>query len=97
MKRRVFILNDGGHDYSGASEFGEVVVCTEGVIPKNDIHQMYRLLNPHLEDADRGDLILISSLASLCSVATAIMAANHGEVHYLVFSNGRYQIKDLIL
>lgn len=95
-KRRVYVLNDGGHDYSGAAEYGEIVVCSEGAIPKNDINQMFRLLNPHLEAADRNDLIVVSSLASLCGVASAIMAANHGEVHYLVFINGRYVIKDLV-
>ena len=96
-KRRVFVLNDGGHDYREAERFGEIVVCSEGIIPKNDIHRMYRLLSPHLMDADKNDLILISSLASLCSVATAIMAANHGEVHFLVFANGQYFIQDIVV
>lgn len=95
-KRRVFVLNDGGHDYSGANDFGEVIVCSEGMIPKSDIGQMFRILSPHLEHADRNDLILIGSLSSLVGVASAIMAANHGEVHYLVYMNGRYVIKDLI-
>ena len=96
-KKTVYVLNDGGHDYSGASEFGEVIVCTEGAIPRNDISQMFRLLNPHLEHSKRDDYILIGSLTSLCSVASAIMAAQHGEVHFLVFANGRYMPKDLML
>ena len=96
-KRRVFVLNDGGHDYSGAAEFGEVIVCSEGMVPKNDIAQMFRLLNPLLEESQKDDLIVIGSLASMVGVASAIMAGLHGEVHYLVFGNGRYAVKDLMV
>ena len=96
-KRRVFVLNDGGHDYSGAAEFGEVIVCSEGMIPKNDVAQMFRILNPFLELSHKDDLIVIGSLASMVGVASAIMAGLHGEVHYLVFGNGRYAVKDLMV
>lgn len=96
-KRRVFVLNDGGHDYSAAAEFGDVIVCSEGMVPKNDIAQMFRLLNPLLEESQKDDLIVIGSLASMVGVASAIMAGLHGEVHYLVFGNGRYMIKDLMV
>lgn len=95
--RRVFILNEGTHDYSGAAKFGELVFCTEGLIPKNDINRIALTLEAVLEDSDRNDLIMISSLASLCAVASAIMAAMHGEVHFLVFHNGEYLQKDLML
>ncbi len=95
--RRVFILNDGGHDYSDAAAFGEIVICSTGVLLRNDISYMYRLLNPFLDEADRNDIIVVNGLASLVGVASAIMAANHGEVHFLVFVNGKYVIKDLML
>ena len=64
---------------------------------KNDVAQMYRVLSEFLADADAHDYIMICSLATLCSVASAIMAANHGEVHFLVYQNGKYHVKDLIL
>ena len=96
-QRRVFVLNDGGMDYSPAAAYGELVFCTEGSINKNDVAQMYRQLNEFLSEADAHDYIMICSLATLCSVASAIMAANHGEVHFLVYQNGKYHVKDLIL
>jgi hypothetical protein len=96
-KRKVFILSDGGHDYSAAEKFGQIIFCTEGPIHKDDVSQMYRTLNQALLDADAKDYILVSSLTSLCMVAAAIMADAFGEVHLLIHHNGRYEERDLML
>lgn len=95
--RRVYILNDGTHDYSEAEAFGELVFCTRGVLPKHDINRLYIELEETLSSSHPEDLIMISSFASLCSVAAAIMAAEHGEVHFLVYHEGKYLVKDLML
>ena len=94
---KVFIVSDGGHDYSDAERFGELVYCTEGVIRKDDIAQMYRELNSKLALAEPGDYLLISSLTSLCSVAAAILGFQFGEVHFLLYKDGQYVSRDLIL
>jgi len=94
---KVFIVSDGGHDYSDAERFGELVYCTEGVIRKDDIAQMYRELNDKLALAEPGDYLLISSLTSLCSVAAAILGFQFGEVHFLLYKDGQYVSRDLIL
>lgn len=95
--RRVFILNEGAHDYSGAEAFGEVVYCTQGLLPKRDINRMFLELEPYLSESQPNDLIMLSSLTSLCSVAAAMMAVMHGEVHFLVYHDGQYYQEDLIL
>lgn len=95
--RRVFVLNEGSHDYSEAEAFGELVFCTRGLLPKHDINRLFLELEEVLGDAQRTDLIMLSSLSSLCSVASAIMAANHGEVHFLVYHDGKYHEKVLML
>lgn len=95
--RKVFILSDGGHDYSDAERYGEVVVCTTGVLPKNDINRLFRELENVLDESTPKDLILLTGPASLCAVASAMMASMHGEVHYLVFHDGQYFEKDLML
>ena len=97
MTKRVFVLNDGGQDYSAANDFGELIFCTEGTLNKTDIAQLYRLLSPILDESNADDYVLLNGFASLCSVASSIMAALHGEVHFLVYSNGKYQVKDLLL
>jgi len=95
--RRVYVLNEGSHDYSGAEAFGELVFCTNGILQKTDINKMFLVLDDVLQESERGDLIMLSSLTSLCATASAIMAALHGEVHFLIYHDGKYVEKDLML
>lgn len=95
--RRVYILNEGTHDYSDAEQFGELVFCTSGILPKHDVNRLYLELDDVLSASEPQDLIMLSSLTSLCSIASAIMASLHGEVHFLIFHDGKYVEKDLML
>lgn len=96
IMRKVYILNDGGHDYSAAEEFGKLVYCSKGLLNKHDIHQMFRMLTDALADAQADDCIIFSSLGTLCSVATAIMVEKFGEVHFLIFNNNAYKEYTLV-
>jgi hypothetical protein len=97
MAKKVFIVSDGGHDYSDAKRFGELVFCTDEVIRKDDVAQMYRVLIHALRESGPEDFILVSSLTSLCMVAAAIMAERWCEIHLLIFKDGQYVPRDLIL
>lgn len=95
--RRVYVVNNGGHDYSGAAGFGELIYCTEGALRKDDTAQMYRELSAYLDDAESNDLLLLTSLTTLCCVASAIMAARFGEVHFLLFKEGQYVERTVVI
>ncbi len=95
--KRVYVVNNGGHDYTDAERFGAVTFCTDHVIAKHDTAQMFRELNEALQDANHDDYILISSLATLCSIACSILAARFGEVHLLIFRDGKYIERSLML
>lgn len=97
MSKRVYIVSDGGHNYEDAKRFGELIFCTERVIKRSDIAQMYRELGEALLTAQAEDYILVSSLTSMCMVAAAIMADRFGELHLLIYEDGRYTAHDLIL
>lgn len=94
--RRVFIVNDGGHNYADAKRFGEITFCTDKVIRRSDTAQMYRELNCALATADAEDYLLVSSLTSLCIVAAGILAAAHGELHLLIYEGGQYVARDIM-
>lgn len=87
---KVFVLNDGGYDYSNASAFGEVVICSRGFV-KKEISYCYRLLLKHLENATEDDYIVLSGLTSLCCVATAIMIERFGKVNFLIHKENYYE------
>jgi hypothetical protein len=94
---KVFVLNKAGHDYSDAERFGEIVFCTEGSLDKMDTQQMYRDLSTELSKSESCDFLLLTSLASLCSVASAIFAAKHGCLNLLLFHNDRYVVRSIFL
>lgn len=87
---KVYVLNNSGHDYTDAERFGDIVFCTEGNLPKNDISALFRTLSDALAFAREEDYIVVSSLSSVCAIAAGIMADRYGKVNFLVFESGRY-------
>ena len=86
----VYVLNKAAHDFSDAERFGELVYCTQGSIDKMDLQQMYREMSEALLDSQPDDYILLTSLASLCSIACSIFSLMHGRLNLLIFHNGAY-------
>ena len=94
----VYIVNKGGHDYSPAEEFGELVFLTEGVLEPTAVSQMYREIKEKLKNSNPEDYILLTSLTVTCAVAAAIFASKHSRVNFLLFSKGnRYVERTLVL
>ena len=96
-QKTVYILNKASHDFSAAERFGKLVYCTEGTLDKLDVAQMYRQLSAALSASSPDDYILLTSLTSLCSVASAIMADQHGQVNFLIHTSNGYVERTLYL
>jgi hypothetical protein len=94
---KVFVVNDGGHDFSAAKQYGELVFCTKGTLSKYDVGQMFRELSEAMEGSHIDDYILLTSLTTLCSVASAIFAAKHGRVNFLIFKDDGYVERKVVL
>lgn len=86
----VYVTNRGPHNYSGAEKYGSLVYCTDGSLDKFDLSEMYRQLTTAMADSQAEDYILLTSLTSLCSVACAIFAAKHGQLHVLIHRGNSY-------
>jgi len=95
--RKVFILNDGGHNYSPAKEYGELVFLNIPYEVKWDISRIYATLKDGLRDADEDDLIVISNLTTFCCVATALMVEWYGRVNYLLYKKDKYIERNLVI
>jgi hypothetical protein len=85
---KVYILNKGGHDYSDATRFGELVYCSEGLIPKFSTSHMVRVFQGAFQDSQNIDYILLTSLSTMCSIACAIFAKKHGRLNLLIHQAG---------
>lgn len=88
---RVYVTNKGGHDYSAAKRYGQLVFCTEGTIPRYNTSTMFRAVNECMEESTQEDYILLTSLTTLNCVACAHFAHKHGRLNLLLFQpkNGR--------
>ena len=88
--RRVYVPNKGSHDYTAAWDFGDLVFCTGGRVNRKDLTTMHSELSHAMDDADEGDYILLTSLASLCAIACSIFATRFGRLNLLIFEDGEY-------
>jgi hypothetical protein len=91
MTKKVYILSDNGHDYTDARRFGELVKLD---IPSHIKHKpniLYAELKKGLEDAEEGDYIVVSHLASHVAVATAIMVEWYGKINLLIYHKEAYE------
>lgn len=87
---KVFIVNNSGHDFSGAKNFGEVVFLSTGAIPRYNINQMYREFSNVLKHSKPDDFLLCTALTQMNMVAAAIFAHLHGRVNLLIHKNNGY-------
>lgn len=84
----VYVINRSGHDLSPAEEFGDLVYLTSGPINKFKTNQIYRLMKPILEVSEPDDLILLSSLNVMSSIACAMFAVTHnGRLNLLLYDH----------
>ena len=90
MTRKVFIPNKGGHDYSKAAKFGELVFVTEGTQDRFAVSNIYRAFVDAMADSDKMDYFLPSSMNTLNTIGAAVFAKKHGRLNFLLFSEGKY-------
>ena len=96
MQKNVYILSDGGHDYSDAERFGTLVFLPIPANAKWDIAALFDTLTEGLKDAEAEDYLIISHLTSVCCVATAILVEQFGRVNFLLYRGGKYEERVLV-
>ena len=87
---KVFIINKSGHDYSPAQEFGDLVFLSEGFVEPYDLNIHYREFSEKLQEAQEGDYLLITSLASLNALAGWILGIKGLSLNLLLFKGNKY-------
>lgn len=91
MSQRVYVLGNGGHDYSDALRFGELVHIDIPHRAKWDLSQLYDILHKELEDATEEDYLVISNLTSTCCIASGFFVEWFGKVNFLIYQNNKYE------
>lgn len=94
---RVFVVNKSAHDFSAAEQFGDIVFMSEGPMNRYSCNHMYRTFNKAMQYSEGHDYIVPCSLNVMNSIACAIFARKHGKLNLLLFKEGEYIERNLVL
>ncbi len=93
----VYVVNKGGHDYKPAEKFGRLHFLSEGSVSKFAVNKIYRDFAMHLRSSGPDDYILITGLSTMNVVACSCFSFLHGRLNILLYKNGRYTERKLVL
>lgn len=82
----VWLTNMGGHDYSKAKRFGNLVPFTIGNVNPFNFDRIMATVGPKLDLANEDDYLLISGSPIICSVIIAMWLRRFGRVRVLQWS-----------
>ena len=99
---KVFIINDGGHDYSQAQTFGKLIVMTQGSINRFHLTKMVRTFSEFLGSSSEDDYLLFGGPALMAAVACSVFATKHKRLNLLIWmpddeTGGTYICRKTIL
>jgi hypothetical protein len=94
---KVFIVNKSSHNFSAAQEFGELIFLSEGPMHRYAANHMHRKFSDIMKDSEEGDYIVPCSLNVMNIIAGSIFAKKHKRLNLLLFKEGKYIERNLIL
>lgn len=97
MTTNVYVVNKSSHDFSAAKHFGDIVFLSEGPMNRYATNNMHRVFDVIMRDSNKEDYIVPCSLNVMNSIASAIFAKKHGRINLLLFKEGRYIERNIIL
>ena len=93
----VYIVNKSSHDFSPAKAYGDIVFLSEGPMNRYSTNNMHRIFSDKMKGCKAGDYIVPCSLNVMNSIACALFAFWHGKLNLLLFKNGSYIERNLVL
>jgi len=95
MIQKVLVPNRGGHDYSAAEQFGELVFVTTGHINRFATGKIYRECMTAVQDSSPDDYIMEVGPSICVTILAACFARQWGRLNLLIFSDGEYMPREL--
>ena len=98
-KPRVYVVNDGGHDFSPAMSRGELVILTRGSVNVFATDRLLQELKDKLNESHEDDFLLTSGNGLVSCLAHTFMMLKHGRVNLLIYSfkNKDYELRNMTL
>ena len=99
---KVYIVNEGRHDYKHAAVFGELQSLTKGYIARFHLTKMVRTFTEAFKESKEDDFIVVSGPSLMLATACSVFAYKHGRLNLLIWQpddelGGRYICRKTIL
>lgn len=95
--RHVYVANLSGHDFSPAEEYGKLVFVSGGATGRFSANTMFREWVGALRSSRPDDYIAPTGLTVNNMIGAAVFARMHGRINLLLFRNGRYIERSVVL
>lgn len=96
-EKKVYVVNKSAHDFGPAEEYGSIIFLSEGSMNRYAVNSMYRQFSMVMEESDGNDYIVPCSLNVMNAVACAIFGSKHKRLNLLLFKDGLYLERNLVL
>ena len=93
----VYVVNKCSHDFTRAKEFGKLVYLSEGAMNRYGTNHIHCVMDEVLKDSNPEDYILPCSMNIMNVIACSIFAAKHGRINLLLYKNGKYIERNVML
>ncbi|MFA5699119.1 MAG: hypothetical protein WC954_05245 [Sphaerochaeta sp.] len=84
---KVFVINDAGHDFSMAEQYGELVVMTKGSFSPFETSNIFRAYEKFIAESSPDDYILLSGYTVMSCIACSMFASRHGKLNLLIYKH----------
>lgn len=91
---KVYVVSNGGHDFSKALTFGQVTFLSQGTINKFRITEMARDFSRIMADSQPEDYLIPNGPTAMSVIACSIFAYKHGKLNLLLWMKGRTNFED---
>lgn len=97
-KRKVYVINRSGHDYSKAEKYGEIIFLSKGSMDKYKVNTIARKFADVMKDSSPEDYLLLTGLTVMSVIAASIFANKHGRINLLIHRpDNSYASREIIL
>lgn len=87
--RKVLVINRSCHDFSKAERFGQLIYLTKGNLNRYNISSMYRQFEKAIKDSSPEDLILLSGMTIMSTIASAMFSTRHQRLNLLIWKSDK--------
>ena len=94
---KVYIINKSAHNFSATKKYGKAVYLSEGLMDRYATNNIHRQFYAILKHSKPEDYLVLCSLNVMNSIACAIFTKMHGELNLLLYKQGKYIERNLVI